>query len=42
MLEIVEVVVFSIGVVEMKKQLLFYRELSILCIGDRVVVDLAA
>ena len=30
------------SVVKMKKHLLFYRELAILCIGDRVVVDRVA
>ena len=35
-------VVCSIRVVKMKKQLLFYRELSVLCIGDTIVVDRAA
>ena len=39
MVEIVEVAVCTIRVVKMKEYLLFYRELSILCIGDRVVVD---
>ena len=32
----------KISVVKMKKHLLFYRELAILCIGDRVVVDRVA
>ena len=38
-MEIVEVVVCTIRVVKMKEHLLFYRELCILCIGDRVIVD---
>ena len=39
LVEIVEVTVCTIRVVKMKEHLLFYRELSILGIGDRVVVD---
>ena len=39
LVEIAEVVACTIRVVKMRKHLLFYRELSILCIGDRVVVD---
>ena len=39
MMEIVEVVVYTIRFAKMKEHLLFYRELSVLCIGDRVVVD---
>ena len=39
MVEIVDVVLYTIRVVKMKTHLLFYRELSILCLGDRVVVD---
>ena len=39
-MEIVEVVVVcTIRVVKKKGRLLFYRELSILYIGDRIVVD---
>ena len=41
-MEIAEVVQCKISVVKMKKHLLFYRELGILCIGDRVVVDRVA
>ena len=36
-MEIVEVVACTIRVVKIKEYLLFYRELSILYIGDRVV-----
>ena len=32
-------VVCTIRVLKMKKHLRFYRELSILCIGDRAIVD---
>ena len=32
-------VVCTIRVVKMKENLLFYKKLSLLCIGDRVVVD---
>ena len=39
MLKIVEVVVFTTRFVKMKEDLLLYRELSIFCIGDRVVAD---
>ena len=39
MVEIVEVVVCTIRVMKIKEHLLFYREFSILCIGDRAVVD---
>ena len=42
LVEIVEVVECKTSVVKMKKHLLFYRELAILCIGDRVVVDRVA
>ena len=38
-MEIVEAVACTIRVVKMKKNLLFCRELSILCIGDRIVAD---
>ena len=39
-MEIVEVVVVcTIRVVKKKERLLFYTELSILYIGDRIVVD---
>ena len=39
-MEIVEVVVVcTIRVVKIKERLLFYRELSILYIGDRIAVD---
>ena len=31
--------VFTIRVVKMKEHLLFFREFSILCVGDRIVVD---
>ena len=31
--------VCTIRVAKMKEHLLFYKELNILCIGDRVVVD---
>ena len=37
-MEILGVVVSTIGVGKMKNNLIFYRELSILCIRDRVVV----
>ena len=37
MVEVVEVVVCTIRVVKIKEHLLFYRELSIVCFGDRVV-----
>ena len=36
-MEIVEVVACTVRVVKIKEQLLFYRELSIVCIGNRVV-----
>ena len=39
MVEIVEVAVCTIRDAKMKEHLLFYRELSILSIGDRVDVD---
>ena len=39
MVEIVEVAVCTIRVAKMNVHLLFYRELSIRCVGDRVVVD---
>ena len=38
-MEILVVVVCTARVVKMKEHLLFYREISILCIGDRVVDD---
>ena len=38
-MEILEVAAFTIRVVKMKEHLLFFRELSILCVGDRIVVD---
>ena len=39
MVEIIEVVVCIIRVVIIKEHILFYREPSIVCIGDRVVDD---
>ena len=38
-MEIEEVVACIIRVVKMKEHLLFYREPSILCSGDKVAVD---
>ena len=38
-MEIVVVVVCTVRVVKMKERLLFYREISILCIRGRVVDD---
>ena len=39
-MELEEVIVCTIiSIVKMKEHLIFYIELSILCIGDRVVVD---
>ena len=38
-MEIAEAVACAIRVVKMKKNLLFCRELSILCIGDNIVVE---
>ena len=38
-MEIVKVVVCTIRVEKIKKFLLFYRDVNIVCIGDRVVVD---
>ena len=39
MVEIVEMAVCTIKVVKMKEHLLFYKELSTRCIGDRVAAD---
>ena len=39
LVEIVEAVVCTISVAKMKKHLIFYRQLSILYVEDRVVVD---
>ena len=39
LVEIGVVVVCTVRVVKMKEHLLFYREISILCIGDRVADD---
>ena len=39
-MELEEVIVCTIiSIVKMKEHLIFYIELSILCIGDRVAVD---
>ena len=39
MVEIVEVLLWTIRIVKMKDHLVFYREFSIFCVGDGVAVD---
>ena len=39
MVEIARVVECTIRVIKMKKPLIYYKEVNILCIGGRVVVD---